>query len=168
MKTALLDTHEPGAATQRFEARTTTEAEPNGTFDAPFAGAVPAVPQPSSSSSSWRVIAVVLVLVVLLAAGGGMALMQRLSSTNAKVEISERYNYPGARTVVNMGDRGGAVRQMETTDRIEKVSAWYSSSFKPEKTIQMTRDATIIRDGMVTITLASSEVGTTIVIKQAR
>jgi hypothetical protein len=69
---------------------------------------------------------------------------------------------------VNVGDTGGAVRQMETPDRIEKVSDWYRSSFKPEKTIQVTRDATIIRDDMVTITLVSSDAGTSIVIKQAK
>lgn len=165
MQTAMLDGRGPD--TQRFEARTTSEAEGVGSFP----DAVPNVSAPpaTASFSSWRVVAVVLVLVVLLAAGGGIALMQRLSSANAKVEISERYNYPGARTVVNMGDTGGAVRQMETPDRIEKVSDWYSSSFKPAKTIQVTRDATIIRDDLVTVTLVSSDAGgTSIVIKQAR
>jgi len=163
MQTAILDGRR--ADTQRFEARTTSEADGAD----PFQAAVPVVSAPpaTASFSSWRVVAVVLVLVVLLAAGGGMALMQRLSSANAKIEISERYNYPGARTVVNVGDTGGAVRQMETPDRIEQVSDWYNSSFKPAKTIQVTRDATIIRDDTVTITLVSSDAGTSIVIKQS-
>jgi hypothetical protein len=57
---------------------------------------------------------------------------------------------------------------METPDRIEKVSDWYSSSFKLVKTIQVTRDATIIRDDTVMITLVSSDAGTSIVIKQSK
>jgi hypothetical protein len=165
IQTAMLEGRRP--ETQRFEARTTSEADGVG----PFQPATPATAQTQAqaSFSSWRVVAVVLVLVVLLAVGGGIALMQRFSSANAKVEISERYNYPGARTVVNVGDTGGAVRQMETTDGLEKVSGWYTSSFRPAKTIQVTRDATIIKDDLVTITLVSSDAGgTSIVIKQAR
>jgi hypothetical protein len=66
MQTAMLDGRR--ADTQRFEARTTSEAEGIGSFQTSSGVCPPA----TAPSSSWRVVAVVLVLVVLLGQGAAL------------------------------------------------------------------------------------------------
>jgi len=103
---------------------------------------------------------------MILLGGGGLLALKRARQGANKVLVNQRYTYPGAQTVLNIGDGGGGVLQMETTDRIDKVSEWYLSTFKPTKTIWVTPSTTIIKDETVTVTLAASDNGTSIVIKQ--
>ena len=83
------------------------------------------------------------------------------------IQVSQQYTYPGAHTVLNVGDGGGGVLQMETTDTIDKVSAWYTSTLKPTKTIQVTAATVIMKSDKITVTMAATDQGTSIVIKQS-
>jgi hypothetical protein len=89
------------------------------------------------------------------------------SRSAGNVEISRSLIYPGARTVVDMGDRGGAVLQLETTDALDKVQAWYESNLNPTKTLRVNSTSTILKRDKVTVTLVSEDNLTSIVIKQA-
>jgi hypothetical protein len=81
--------------------------------------------------------------------------------------VSQQFNYPGAQTVVNVGTESGALIQMETADRLEKVSAWYQSTLKPTKILKVNADTLIMRNNDITVTMAASDAGTSIVIKQS-
>lgn len=167
MQTAVLD-ERVRRETQRFEARTTAEASDAKAVRTyrPASPAVPASEAPSCPAPRRRLIIVVVVLVLLLGGGGLIGVKRARQNTN-KMLVSQHYTYPGSHTVLNIGDRDGAVLQMETTDGIDRVSEWYLSKFKPSKTIQVTPAAIIIKDEAVTVTMVASDTGTNIVIKQA-
>jgi hypothetical protein len=75
--------------------------------------------------------------------------------------------YPGSRTVTDIGDRGGAVLQLETTDALDKVQAWYESNINPTKTLRVNSSSIILKRERLTVTLVSADNLTSIVIKQA-
>jgi hypothetical protein len=75
--------------------------------------------------------------------------------------------YPGSRSVVDIGDSGGAVLQLETTDALDKVQAWYESNLKPTKTLRVNSSSIILKREKVTVTLGFESNLTSIVIKQA-
>ena len=110
---------------------------------------------------------VLLILVVLLGAGGLVGVIKRVRQAKTHTQVSQQLNYPGAHIILNLRDEGGGVLQMETTDRIDKVSEWYVSTFKPSKVMRVPPATAILRDDTVTITLVGSDQGTSIVIKQA-
>ena len=107
-------------------------------------------------------------LLVIISAGVIWALRGGGSQNAGAVQISRSLIYPGSRTVVDMGDSGGAVLQLETSDPLDKVQQWYESSLKPTKTIRVNATSVILKNNKVTVTLGSEEKTTSIVIKQAR
>jgi hypothetical protein len=109
---------------------------------------------------------IVIILVALLAGGGLIGVLKWVRHSGTQTLVSQQFNYPGARTLVNVGSEGGGVLQMETPDRIEKVSAWYSSTLKPTKTLQLNAATVIMKNDKVTVTMAATDQGTSIVIKQ--
>ena len=66
-----------------------------------------------------------------------------------------------------MGDQGGGVLQMGTSDALDKVQSWYVSNLKPTKIMQVTSGTVILRRDNVTATLVADNNSTTIVIKQS-
>ena len=121
------------------------------------------------SKRSWPkliTIGIVLSLLIVVSVGVLWSLRARRPSTSS-VQISRSLIYPGSRTVVDMCDSGGAVLQLETTDALDKVQAWYESNLKPTKTLRVNSTSTILKREKVTVTLVSEDNLTSIVIKQA-
>lgn len=121
------------------------------------------------SKRSWpKLITIGIVLSLLIVVSVGVVWSLRAGSRSAStVQISRSLIYPGARTVVDIGDSGGAVLQLETTDALDKVQAWYESNLKPMKTLRVNSTSIILKREKVTITLVSEDNLTSIVIKQA-
>jgi hypothetical protein len=94
--------------------------------------------------------------------------LRSLSRATNALEINKSLIYPGSRTVVNVGDSGGAVLQLETPDAFDKVNEWYVANFKPAKTIRLTSNSVVHKKDKVTVTMVSEDKMTSIVIKQAR
>ena len=170
MQTAMLDENVARPITQRFDARTTAEAGtavPLGTYR-PAAPAFPTGQAATAPARSRRgLLTVALILLILLGAGALFGVMKRTRQSNTQTQVSQQFRYPGARTSVNVGSESGAVLQMETTDPLDKVAAWYESTLKPTKTIRVTAIVLIMKNDKVTATLAATGDGTTIVIKQS-
>lgn len=123
--------------------------------------------QAAPASSRRGLVIVMIILVVLLGAGGLAGVIKRVRHSGTQTLVSRQLYYPGANTVVNVGSESGAALQMETSDPIDKVAAWYEATLKPTKTLRVTDGVLIMKNDQVTATLASSGVGTSIVIKQA-
>lgn len=167
MQTARLDESVARPITQRFNARATAEA---GTA-VPLGPYRPAAPPGQAAAARARsrrgLVMVMIILAVLLAASGLVGVMKRVRHTETQTLVGEQFHYPGANTIVNVGSASGAVLQMETREPIDKVAAWYEATLKPTKTIRITGGVLIMRNDKVTATLASTDKGTSIVIKQS-
>ena len=123
----------------------------------------------SSPSVPWsKLITVGIVLLILVIGSLGVAWSLRSLGSANSLEISRSLVYPGSRTVVNVGDSGGAVLQLETPDAFDKVNDWYVANFKPAKTIRLTSSSVVHKKEKVTVTMVSQDKLTSIVIKQAR
>ena len=75
--------------------------------------------------------------------------------------------YPGAQTIVDLKNAdGSSTIQLETSDSIDRVESWYQSNLKLTKTVRLTSASVVMRNEKVTITLASEDNKTAILIKQ--
>ena len=168
MQTAVLDQKVARTTTQRFEPRKTAEASaavPLGTYN-PGVPAFSPVQAPAPASSRRGLIVVVLILLVLLAGGGLTGVIKRSHQARTQTQVNRQFNYPGAHTILILGGEGGGVLQMETPDRLEKVSDWYAATLKPTKTLQVNPATVIMKNDKVMVTLAATAAGTSIVVKQ--
>jgi hypothetical protein len=162
--TAIFGQSQDAATTKRLDPRPTT---PGHEVNSGSLGATSASMTISERSRpNFVTIGIVLSLLIVVAVGVIWSL--RAGSRSAgNVQINRALIYPGARTVVDMGDSGGAVLQLETTDALDKVQAWYESNLKPTKTLRVNTNSTILKREKVTVTLVSEDNLTSIVIKQA-
>ena len=121
-----------------------------------------------TSKRSWpKLITIGIVLSLLIVVAVGVMWSLRGSRSAGNIQISRSLIYPGSRTIVDMGDSGGAVLQLETSDALDKVQAWYESNLKPMKTLRVNSTTIILKRGKVTVTLGSEDKTTSIVIKEA-
>ena len=162
--TAIFGQSPDAATTKRLDPRPTTpgyEVNPQS----------PAAPSASltRSTGSWpKLVTIGIVLSLLIVVSVGVLWSLRAGSRSAgNVQISKSLIYPGARTVVDIGDSGGAVLQLETNDPLDKVQGWYESNLKPTKTLRVNTTSIILKREKVTVTLVSEDNLTSIVIKQA-
>jgi len=162
--TAIFGQPQDAATTKRLDPRPTTPGhEVNSqSLVAPSASL-------TMSKRAWpKLIAIGIVLSLLIVVSVGVVWSLRAGSRSAgNVQISRSLIYPGSRTVVDIGDNGGAVLQLETTDTLDKVQAWYESNLKPMKTLRVNSTSFILKREKVTVTLVSEDNLTSIVIKQA-
>lgn len=123
----------------------------------------------TTSKRSWpKLVTIGIMLSLLIVVSVGVIWSLRTGSRSAgNLQINRALIYPGARTIVDMGDSGGAVLQLETTDALGKVQAWYESNLKPMKTLRVNSTSIILKREKVTVTLVSEDNLTSIVIKQA-
>ena len=161
--TAVLGTSPDAGTTKRLDPRpTATDYELNSE-------SLTRASASRASASSWtRVVTVAIVVVVLALISVGViwGLKGRNSANNFLVDRS--LVYPGSRTLVDFGDRGGSVLQLETADAFEKVRDWYDANLKPTKTLRVTPSSVIQKKDNVTVTLVSENNVTSVVIKQVR
>jgi hypothetical protein len=159
--TAILVESKDAATTKRLDPRPTTPGyEVNSdTLTAP---------SPAESKRWWtRLATIVLVSLLLVVAAIGIFWSLRARSRTADaIQINRSLIYPGARTIVDMSDSGGAVLQLETPDSLDKVREWYEVNLKPTKTLRVTSTSIIQKNANVTVTLVSEDKLTSIVIKQ--
>jgi hypothetical protein len=170
MQTAVLDQGGVTPTTQRLEARPTSGAgdPPDRAAADPRALPLHSVNVYTSQARPASRRAIVFVAVIVLALIGGGALFLAKHRAGTSKQISQQLNYPGARTIINLANEDGSgVLQMETTDTIEKVAAWYATTLKPTKTMRVTAKTVIMKNDNLTATIVSGdEGGTSIVIKQ--
>jgi hypothetical protein len=164
-KTALLGERAEPRKTQRFESRTTAD---DGQAIRSYRPVTPVfVSQQSPAKPSRRGLLIVgLILMLLVCASALVGVIKRTRHSARSTRMAQQLIYPGARTVINVGGENGGVLQMETTDPIDKVSDWYAATLKPTNTLQVTTATVIMKNDQVTATMAGTDQGTTIVIKQ--
>jgi hypothetical protein len=172
MQTAVLDQGGVTPTTQRLEARPTSGAgdPPARSVNDPRAAPLhPVDAYPSRERPAFgRGIVVIAIIVLALIGVGALFVTKRMHRQEAPNRLVNKLNYPGARTIIDLANEDGSgVLQMETTDTIEKVAAWYTTTLKPTKTIRVTSKTLIMKNDNLTATIVSGDAGgTSIVIKQ--
>ncbi len=75
--------------------------------------------------------------------------------------------YPGAQAVIDMTNTDGSrTIQLQTPDSLAKVESWYHNSLKLTKTMRLTSTSYVMKNDKVTVTLATEDNNTNILIKQ--
>ena len=106
--------------------------------------------------------AIVLLITGLISA---VAIVRLRSHTEALT--TSQLRYPGAQTVVDMTNTDGSrTIQLQSTDPVNKVESWYHNNLKLTKTMRLTSTSYVMKNDKVTITLASEDNKTNILIKQ--
>jgi hypothetical protein len=138
------------ATTQRLHARATS----------------PAMTSRSTAPSRRNIMigaAIVLLIIGLISA---VAFVRMQSHTEAPT--TSQLIYPGAQTVVDMTNNDGSrTIQLQTADSLDKVESWYHKNLTLTKTMRLTSTSYVMKNDKVTITLASEDKKTNILIKQA-
>jgi hypothetical protein len=162
--TALFGQAQDGATTKRLDPRPTTPGYEVNSQSL----AAPSASLPRSKLSWPKLITIGIGLLLVIVVSVGVVWSLRAGSRSAgNIQVSRSLIYPGSRTVTDIGDRGGAVLQLETTDALDKVQAWYESNINPTKTLRVNSTSIILKRDRLTVTLVSEDKLTSIVIKQA-
>jgi len=162
--TAVLGKSRDGATTKRLDPRPTSSDYELNSESLTSASSSLAPP-----SSRTRLITIVIAIMVLALVSIGVIWGLKVRNQTASNFLVDRsLAYPGARTVVDFGDRGGSVLQLETADPLEKVRDWYDLNLKPTKTLRVSPSSVIQKKDSVTVTLVSENDVTSVVIKQVR
>jgi hypothetical protein len=107
-------------------------------------------------------VAVVLLIIGLISA---VAIVRKRS--HAEAPATSQLRYPGAQTVVDMTNTDGSrTLQLQTPDALDKVESWYQKNLTLTKTMRLTSTSYVMKNDKVTITLASEDNKTNILIKQ--
>jgi hypothetical protein len=161
--TAILGESKDAVTTKRLDLRPTTPG-----YDPGSDSLLPTATSPGRSGYSWPklVTAGILILLLVVVSVGVIWALRAGSRTADAIQINKSLIYPGARTIVDMSDSGGAVLQLETPDALDTVRAWYEANLKPTKTLRVTSTSVIQKNANVTVTLVSEGKLTSIVIKQ--
>jgi len=160
--TALLDQHGQSGdgTTRRLDPRPTNPYQESSSEKVPATG------------RNGRLIFVGVVAVAVLACvtivGVVRSVMNKKQSAAPAIHVTRTLMYPASRVVLDLGDSGGAVLQLATTDPLDKVETWYGAQLKPDKILRATMNTSILRKDNVTVTLVMENNTTSIVIKQNR
>ena len=151
--------------TSRLESRTTS---PDRALRQAIANVQ--IEAPSPEQQRWRrraaVIAGAVALLVVLGIIAAVAYVQ-IRSHNSSTEDAKLI-YPGSKTIVDVSSGDGRAIQLQTSDSMERVIAWYETNLKPTKTMRLTSNSIVLKNDKVTTTLASEAGKTNILIKQIK
>jgi hypothetical protein len=137
------------ATTQRLHARATS----------------PAMTARASAPSRRKIVIGVAVVLLIIGIISAVAIVRKRSHTEAAA--ASQLRYPGAQTVVEMTNTDGSrTLQLQTPDALDKVESWYQKNLKLTKTMRLTSTSYVMKNDNVTITLASEDRKTNILIKQ--
>ena len=158
--TAILNQAPDSSTTRRLDPRPTSpgyrDAAPSGSS------------KPPAGSGRLKIFLAGLIIVALFGLGSVVrSVLKTRRENQGSSQVSRALIYPGSRIVLDMGDQGGGVLQMGTSDALDKVQSWYVSNLKPTKIMQVTSGTVILRRDNVTATLVADNNSTTIVIKQS-
>ena len=106
---------------------------------------------------------IVLVVIIGIVSSVAIVRMRGHGRTTDNVTLI----YPGAQTIVDMTSDEGRAIQLQTGDSLDRVLAWYDASLKPTKTMRLTSTSFVLRNQNVTVTIASEDNKTNILIKQS-
>jgi hypothetical protein len=112
------------------------------------------------------VIAGAVVLLVVVGIIAAVAYVQ-IRSHNSSIEDANLI-YPGSKTIIDVSSGDGRAIQLQTSDAMERVIAWYETNLKPTKTMRLTSNSIVLKNDKVTTTLASEAGKTNILIKQIK
>ena len=65
--------------------------------------------------------------------------------------------YPGSERVMTINSQGKGVVQLRTTDRIDKVIAWYTNRLKPTKIVNLPGGSAVLKSGDAAVVIAIGE-----------
>ena len=119
-----------------------------------------------SSAPKRRTLAIGGALVLLIL---GLLTVIALIATRSDNDapVASQLIYPGAQTAVDMTDTDGSrTIQLQTPDSLDKVESWYQKNHKLTKSMRLTSTSYVMKNDKVTITLASEDRKTNILIKQ--
>jgi uncharacterized membrane protein YvbJ len=149
---------QPTAILGNTESATTRRLHPRATS--------PAMTSGRRASNRRNIVigaAIVLLIIGLISA---VAIVRQRSHTEAPT--ASQLMYPGAQTVVDMTNTDGSrTIQSQTSDPLDKVESWYHKNLTLTKTMRLTSTSYVMKNDKVTITLASEDKKTNILIKQA-
>ncbi len=152
-------------STRRLNVRGT---RPEQNFRANIAPAENDRPGEESQQKRWMPVALLFLTLALGAVGlvtwinFGRDRRTDISRTNGQLV------YPGSKTIVDTTTDEGRAIQLQTSDHVEQVVAWYMANLKPTKTMRLTPTTVVLRNQSVTATVAAENNKTNILIKQAR
>lgn len=131
--------------------------------------ATPAVPP---GGRPRRFLFIAIVVFALLACAGLIGLLRSVilsrTGTHSVAQVNRALIYPNSRVVLDITQNsGGGVLQLVTSDPLDKVQSWYAAQLKPDKILQATISATIMKKDNVTATMVFENNSTTIIIKQS-
>ena len=169
--TAILNQTTDRSTTQRLDPRPTSPGYRDATQTASrkLSNAHPSTFASSAKSGRLKVLLAGVIIIALL--GIGSAVVRSLKSrsgTQGSGQVSRALIYPGSRIILDLANEGGgSVLQLQTSDPLDKVQAWYMSNLQPTKILQVTLGTLILRKDNVTATVVADNNTTNIVIKQS-
>ena len=105
----------------------------------------------------------IITVVAVVKLRGHRTTVQTVSQTAA----ADNLRYPGAQTIVDMTNTDGSrTIQLQTSDPLDRVESWYKSNLQLTKTMRLTSSSVVMKNEKMTITLASEDKKTAILIKQ--
>jgi hypothetical protein len=115
-------------------------------------------------------VALIVGILVLVAVGvivRTAIIRRKTASTNAAATATASpLIYPGARTLLDTKSEAGRAMQLQTSDNLDQVAAWYTANLKPTKTVRLTSSTVVLKNQNVTATLVAEDDKTNILIKQ--
>ena len=164
LPTAVFD-HRPDLITRDLNPRVTSPETPVRTVTD---GVVLEGNAPSPQSKRRRAILIGSLAAVLLVCGILASVAYERAVSRSRTTDDAALIYPGAKTVVDFSSGDGRAIQLQTSDSLEQVIAWYEKSIKPTKTMRLTSTSVVLKNENVTTTLASEAGKTNILIKRVR
>jgi hypothetical protein len=148
---------QPTAILGETDSATTQRLQPRATS--------PAISALSSSSTQRNIMIAGALGLLILGIITAVAIV-RVRNHIGVPTISE-LTYPDAQPVVDMTNTDGSrTLQLQTPDSLDKVESWYQNSLKLTKTMRLTSTSYVMKNDKVTITLATENNKTNILIKQ--
>lgn len=142
--------------TQRLDPRpTSSNASPT---NLPEQGAKP----PRSQKNN--LFPVTLVLIVLVVGISGVVAFRRHNQN--RIASADGVIYPGAHKAMDIiSEGGGRALGLETSDSFADVDQWYRKTLNPEKVVQLTSEAVVLKTDKITATIVRERDKTHILLK---
>ena len=156
--TALFDEAQV-VATQRLDPRQTTPQPSDLNVS-------PSPVSPAVKPANKAVLIGIVLLLVLAAIVSTVAVVRNRSRRHSHSASSEGLIYPSARQIMDVvADGGGRAVTLETSESFQKVDAWYRSTLKPEKVVQLTAGSVVMKNEKITATIIGDNEKTLILLK---
>jgi len=152
--TAILEPPD-SVATHRLDARPTS-GNPRGIN----------LPEQSIGARQPRKNRLLLIVIALIVAVGAAGIVALRLHKQSRIASDEGLIYPGAHRAMDItSDGGGRALSLETNDSFTAVDQWYRKVLNPEKVVQLTSGAVVLRNEKVTATIVREGDKTHILLK---